>query len=75
MSALMYYCTFTALRCSLGLAWTIIMLIKSTSLDESGQRQREAERACVCVFTICDSVCVHLRSVFCSLYPGDWQRK
>lgn len=60
MSDLMYYCTFAALRCSLGFAWTIITLIKSTSLEESGQRQRKGERGdmCLCVSIICVSVCV-----------------
>lgn len=64
MSDLMYYCASAALGCSLSFAWTIITLIKSTSLEESGQRQKEEEGeagrevACVCVSIFCISVCV-----------------
>lgn len=38
MLDLMYSCVFGVLRCSSGITWTIITLIKSTSLQESGQR-------------------------------------
>lgn len=64
----MYYCAFTALRCSLGFAWTIITLIKSTSLKKSGQSQRGVG-GCVCVSIICVSVCVCiLVVVYVSVY-------
>ncbi len=75
MSDLMYYCTFAALRCSLGFAWTIITLIKSTSLEESGQRQRKGERGdvFVCIYYLCFSLCMHFSwSVCLSLHAGDY---
>lgn len=70
MSALMYYCALAALWCSLGFAWTIIRIIKSTSLDESGQRRREGERLSVCVLIFCDSVCV--RRGYLSIYLAEY---
>lgn len=48
MSALMDYCRFAVLRCSHSSAWTIITVIRSTSLEESGQT---GGRRSLCAFS------------------------